>query len=800
MSRFRRMGTYFISIFLVLTGIPRGDPCEVIPKDPYIEHGSNITVMFKKTCDTWNSNTHSNNFWTLNNKRINESLYETNVTFSGFTISNVTLPSVMVQFHSRVQGHEQIMGGTVIRTYQKPRNIACVTFLSQRDFVCHWDHEIQPTEKVNYTVVRQSEKTNETCRSERTSCSFKSLPIFSSTTEITVHAESMYWKTKSDPRELDLWNTVKIDPPQHVRVVPLRSSLKVDWERPVQYFSQRVMYCEVKYGQHVMNTSMSEMTASVTTAEVDQCANHTTSVRCALNKPLWSDWSRPVTVLSNFNVSAKQLNLWRKIDPPDDAGTRRVHLMWQGISPACDAIDGYKLTCGAVETLVPSSVDRTSITVDRRACRVTLVAFRGNTTFPDHTTYVPAVGESLNQVTAGQASAKNGVIHVSWGLPPGRPVNGYMIDWTADGDTYNWLQIQDTDQPLTGLKMFTLYTITVTPLYDNMTGLGKVLRICSNERGTTPSYNFLINVTNEDKSAQVSWNSKPQKQCIGAPTNYTVFYQTGTQPELSVTVDGRINEVTLEPLQPNTEYKVHIMASTVPGTANSSVAHFKTRRYGTKFVLTTTVACGVSFLFVLVVGLYCFIWWKRIMNKMVPNPGLSTLAFWSSQDCQEIQPFNHPPEPENAFEKIYPCEVDAKTDNLLGLTSAEDEDTWDGEETASCQMNRRSSGFGSRSSCDSQPAEECIGAIPDAAELPTRAQPDKGPNLVESTPSEDSQLDSLDLRVPGSCPINPYRVQTPAEEEVGRSLLETKYRGHTASSPAYITMGMFQHRRAGVGT
>ncbi|XP_019909073.2 interleukin-6 receptor subunit beta-like isoform X2 [Esox lucius] len=799
------MDIYLIWLGFVLTAICEGVPCEVIPKDPYVEHGSSIKVMFKKTCNTWKLNSHSKNFWTLENKRIDESLYESNSTFSILTISNITLPKVTVRFHSYVQEYEQIMSGTIIRTYQRPRNISCVTFMSPCDFVCHWKHDIQPTEKINYKVIRQSQEgPRETCSSNHTSCSFKSCPIFSYQNYITVQAESTFWKINSYTLELDPWNTVKIDPPKHVRVVALRACLKVDWERPGgQMFLSQVIHCQVRYAQHVMYMSMGEMveTATMTTAEVEECTNHTTSVRCSLDKALWSNWSRPVTVLSDLNVRGWQLNLWRKIDPPDNRGTRGVHLMWKGISPACNAIDGYKLTWREAEMVVSSSVDRASITVDQWACRVTLAAFRGNTTFPEDSVYLPAIGESLYQVTAPQTTAKDGVIYVSWAVPPARPVNGYMIDWTADGETYNWLRIQDTDLKLTGLLNFTPYTITVTPLYDTNTGLGTVLTICSKEKA--PDYIWTINVSDHEKSAQVIWTTVPQSPCTGAIVNYTVFYKTRTQPEMSVTVNSGIQKVTLVSLQSDTEYSVHVMASAVTGKTNSSVSHFKTKRYGRTFVITTGFICGVSFLVVLVTGLYCVIQWKRILRKMVPNPGLSSLAFWSSQEYQT--PYNNPLETETICENIYPCEVDTKTDNASGPTHPEDEDTLDGEETGSRQMDRRSSGFGSSSSCDSQSVEESIRLIPAPAELPSRSQPDKGLNPVESVSSQDSPLDSLDSQLPERCPINPYRGQTPVEspvppagheEELGRSLLETRYHSHTDSSPAYVTLGMLQHRKS----
>ncbi|XP_064873299.1 interleukin-31 receptor subunit alpha-like isoform X2 [Oncorhynchus nerka] len=704
----------------------------------------------------------------------------------------------------------------------KPRNISCVTYISQQDFTCRWEHKIKPTSKITYTVYRKWKNSTDAwksdhCSSGSMSCTFnKSLPMLSKLHYITVRAESTVWETISDTLELDPWDTVKIDPPKNVRVVPLPAHLRVEWERPGGTgFLYQVIHCQVKYAKHVMDTSMNTVakTASVTSVEVESCTNHTVSVRCALDKAPWSEWSSQVTVLSSLNVSTVQLDLWRKMDAPDNTGTRTVHLMWKSISPACKAIDGYRLTYMADEKHMPDRhldtvVDKASITVDQRAYRVTLAAYRGDTTFSEQSIYVPAVGQSHPQVRGAQASAHDGDIQVSW-VPPLYHVHGYIIDWTTDGDTYTWLQSQDTHITLTGLQPFKLYNITVTPLYDDKTGLEKVIQICSVQRA--PGNISSVDVHVQDKSAQVNWTAVPQSQCSGDVVNYTVFYKTEKQPELNVTVNSWKQGVTLEPLQPDTRYSVHVMARAVTGATNSSVIHFTTSRYGRTFIIMSCVFGGFGVIIVLVTGLFCAIQWKRFKGKIVPNPGLSSLEFWSSQDCHKIQPFNNPSELETFCEMIYPCEVNTITDDIMGSISTEDRDIQDmGKETVCDQTERWSSGFGSRTFCDSQPREESsnLGLAPTL--LPLLAQQDGETNLLESTTSEDSSSEPSDLQASESCPVNPYRLQTPGEcpvrlglgggeatsgtTEESRSLLDTQQHSSIAPLTAYVTLDMFEHR------
>lgn len=43
----------------------------------------------------------------------------------------------------------------------------------------------------------------------------------------------------------------------------------------------------------------------------------------------------------------------------------------------------------------------------------------------------------LPQITGIQASTHEGITKVSWTAPV-QPVSGYIIDWTPNGDQYDW--------------------------------------------------------------------------------------------------------------------------------------------------------------------------------------------------------------------------------------------------------------------------------------------------------------------------------------------------------------------------
>lgn len=121
-------GLFITKFHILLSTGQYGHRCEVIPKDPYIEFGSNIKIKFKKTCNKTISDSHGKIYWTINNKSIDESLYETNTSFAAVTIYNLSLPKAIVQCHSHLT--QQVLGGTIIQTYctYLLTLLVCVTF------------------------------------------------------------------------------------------------------------------------------------------------------------------------------------------------------------------------------------------------------------------------------------------------------------------------------------------------------------------------------------------------------------------------------------------------------------------------------------------------------------------------------------------------------------------------------------------------------------------------------------------------------------------------------------------------
>lgn len=75
-----------------------------------------------------------------------------------------------------------------------------------------------------------------------------------------------------------------------------------------------------------------------------------------------------------------------------------VSLLLQGVPPSCDAIDGYRVTLNGKNNhtkvmLFKPIYTNASITVDKEAYTVRIVAYRHENLFSEDTTTIPAAGE-----------------------------------------------------------------------------------------------------------------------------------------------------------------------------------------------------------------------------------------------------------------------------------------------------------------------------------------------------------------------------------------------------------------------
>ncbi|XP_041830982.1 interleukin-31 receptor subunit alpha-like isoform X2 [Melanotaenia boesemani] len=669
------MNAFFVLLVVVIANICRGlhdNSCNVVPKDPYIEMGSTAKIVCQTSC------VRGEIFWTLNSRPINKSLSETiNSTHTVLLLKNFTHHSATLDCRSAQT--QQVVGGTIIRTYSKPGNISCLLYYRDlsatgmdQDFTCTWEHQADSTVKINYTLflVLSSGSQIEICRSTVKTCTSEShvTEIWHDKSSVIVKATTVGWEADSDPYELNPMHILKLNYPS-VKVTVFSDHLLVTWT-PRPFMNLTKYNCQVKYYKtslfneetpKVLNTSqIFEMKLNVTNKEVESCMNYTVSVRCAIDTAPWSDWSQETTVLTKLNMKHVRTRLWRKVAELGKNGKRKVHVMWEDIPPTCEETFYYTVkhapydadmtgensnyTCGNTAC---------NVVLDQHAHRVNLIVSRNDAVIAEDSVYVPATEESLFRVTDIQASSHEGNIVVSWKAPD-QPVSGYMIDWTHNGHEYYWKESKFTNATLFDLLDKTPYNVTITPLLDNRTGHGtEAPQICLSNGD--PGKVAISDVIIYDKSALVRWSLMPHDACSAAVIHYKVFYHAQTGPPLNVMVDGEMDSVLLKDLNPNTEYRLYVEAiSHIRNTTKSKDMFFTTKRFDPRLIVGLSVFGTIIILLVLSLGSYCVNQWKKFREKLVPNPGLSSVGTWlppSQQKGVYVQPFSEPSK--DHYDQVY---------------------------------------------------------------------------------------------------------------------------------------------------
>ncbi|XP_038583795.1 interleukin-31 receptor subunit alpha-like [Micropterus salmoides] len=647
-------------ILVVIPSISDGQhetTCNVVPKDQYIEVGSDTEIVCQTSCVPGKV------FWTLNKIPVDESLsHITNSSHTVVTLRNFTHHIATLECSS--VDTKQVLGGTTIRTYSKPGKISCILHYDKYSksgvpqlLTCNWEHEIDSSLAVNYTVLIEPNQT--ICYSTITTCTAKgSVPLWRNSS-VTVRARTTAWEASSNTYTFNPYHIMKMSHPE-IKVTTFYDHLLVEWNRSST--CQKKCHCQVQYKkavnestpEWVINKTLTsdQRGSNVTIEKFESCSNYKFAARCALDKAPWSEWTNK-TILTKLNKSDVKLRLWRKVAEPEKNGIRKVHAMWVEIPSTCQGTFSYTIqqtpypegTTGVNNKDHICGNSTCDVYVNQDAHRLHLTVFDNEHLLGEDSVYVPAIGESLPEVTDIQTSTLEGVILVRWKAPV--PVGGYMIDYTHDGNHYYWKESKYTNATLFGLLDKKPYNITITPLFGDKTGHGtQVFQICS--RIGDPGNVNISNVEPYDKSASVSWIVESREACSGAVVNYTIFYYTQKGPLLNVTVDGTKQGILLEDLNPDTQYNVYVRATALTGATKSTDRVFETKTFDPRLMTLLSVCGSITIFLVLSLGLWCAIQWKKFKEKPVPNPGLSSVALWPSASSQKgacpFQPFSNPSE------------------------------------------------------------------------------------------------------------------------------------------------------------
>lgn len=788
---------YFLRVIAILFLTPlicKGSDesgCDVIPKDVFIERGSSVQIVCLTSC------TQEGVRWKQDNrpdqghesKRINSS--HTVLTLRNFTDRMATL-------ECRRLKTDIVIGGTFIRTYTKPSKLSCMLYYKDdndkggatpNQFTCKWEDQTDFPRIINYTVLCTSSTCTppyEVCRSQETSCTTNYEDImdkitFTGSHNITVRAKSDYGEVFSDQYEFESVKILKITSPSYLNLTASSGNVLFRWG--IRYRASTHQYnCQVRHRKAIgegtgewvlqMNALKEGLTVGDMTVDgVDSCSNYTFAVRCAWAGALWSNWSQEKTVLTPLKKSDYKPRLWRTLIGREDDRVRKVRAVWTDAPSACPDTLTYTVKHAPYQERGARAgvlCENSICEISPSAHTISLTVFRNETVFVEESVYVPAVGEkSRPQITGLQTTTLNGSILVSWRAPL-QSVDGYVIDYTHNGDQFTCVETKHTSVTLSGLRDKTPYDITVTSLFEDKTGLGaRVRQICS-RRGAPGA----VNISSDEAEARrvlLRWTVEPLL-CGGAVVTYLIVYHSENDGSpLNITVDGKHQEVPLKNLTPGTSYSVFVEARALNGSTRSKDLTFSTKRYDSK--LTKVLAgCGGFLVFlVLVVGLCSAFQWKKFKDKPVPDPAHSSVATWLSacdqKGLRSVQQIHRPSE--ILPDRVYPEEVQKPT------VSPPDKG---GYKNLICEQD-----------------EELA--------VPNDAPPSNQHNRCQVNPEETHQIspseESTELLPSEGCLPNPYRTQSPVETPAAKTakqfrLVPVKQRDRTTSQTVYVTLDMFE--------
>ncbi|KAK7879670.1 hypothetical protein WMY93_033623, partial [Mugilogobius chulae] len=466
-----------------------------------------------------------------------------------------------------------------------------------RWFTCSWEHHINTRLKISYSVICVR-CTKELCISNVTNCTRSTLNVpqvsFLESNTVYVKASTKVWEVQSSLYTFTAAQIFKI-PPRKVNVTARLDHVLVEWNRLPDL--NVTGSCQVKYS-HTENEKILTDVLTVTLtpedkgrlvlSDVESCRTYSVSVRCALTQAPWSYWSPERTIQTRLKKRDVKLDVWRRVSKLHN--DMRVQIMWKGIPPNCPEDSFY------------------------------LSAFVGNDS------------DELFGVNSVEVKRDEDGLVVGW-TAPAQTVSGYVVDWTHDGDDFEWRRTKSTLIRLHGLVDKKPYNITVTPLFGNKTGpSAQTTGVCSTF--TDPPNVTIVNLVAYGKSAHISWTVRSQDVCSDEVLNYTVFYGTLHGPQLNLSVKSTQRHVDLKNLNPDTKYSVHVVAAAKSGLSKSNERLFQTKRFDLSLII---VLCIIGILLlILSIALFCTM--KKFSEKPVPNPGLSSLALWPQATQQKTKP------------------------------------------------------------------------------------------------------------------------------------------------------------------
>ncbi|XP_016352793.1 interleukin-6 receptor subunit beta-like [Sinocyclocheilus anshuiensis] len=457
-------------------------------------------------------------------------------------------------------------------------------------------------------------------------------------------------------------NAVKLPPPQIKALKPSErrsGCLQVIWRMAESFPKNEKVYIllQMEYTTHNQTRSQTIQAFSKETLELCDLhpgSKYTVRLRAQDNRAHahWSSWtSIDTTTVEKAPSTAPRL--WRLIQPAEEAGKRRLTLLWKPVSwPEVNGVvlsysascrgdlDSSQWTCGAVNASRRSCV----LTVSDDPCHCSLTATNSAGTSPPAHISIPAhthAEELPPPQIISVTPLDDTQIKVEWTAALNQSESGFVVQWTSmpysEPTSLHWEHMNETARSfiLTGLLPEIPYNLSVMSVYGRQAGSD--MSVIAFTREGAPSVGPDMTVLKMSSSGVVlKWDPVPLEKLHGFIQNYTVLYGINGKDK-SVKVDAHVEQITLSKLTEGT-YNICIMAHTAVGGAAGPCQMVVVGLEDVQGIPILLCALLLCFL-ILIIPVCMRVRIKQCLCPTVPDPSKSSLSVWSNtKPCQHKLP------------------------------------------------------------------------------------------------------------------------------------------------------------------
>ncbi|XP_052390244.1 interleukin-6 receptor subunit beta isoform X1 [Carassius gibelio] len=468
--------------------------------------------------------------------------------------------------------------------------------------------------------------------------------VLASTPNGSIHSQPYFFKGV---------NAVKLSPPEIKDLKPAErrpGCLQVDWRMAEIFPKNEKVYIllQMEYTTHNQTRSQTIQAFSKETLELCDLhpgSKYTVRLRAQDSRAHahWSSWTSIDTTTAEKAPSAAP-RLWRLIQPAEEAGKRRLTLLWKPVSwpevngvvlsysASCRSdLGSSQWTCGTVNASRHSCV----LTVSDDLCHCSLTATNSAGTSPPAHISIPAHTQAEEPPPPRIISVTpldDTQIKVEWRAAPNQSESGFVVQWTSvpyiEPTSLHWEHMNETARSfiLTGLLPEIPYNLSVVSLHGRQAGSD--MSVIAFTREGAPSVGPDVTVLKTSSSGVLlKWDPVPLEKLHGFIHSYTVIYSIHGK-EKSVKVEAHVELIHLSELTEGT-YNICVMAHTAVGAAAGPCQMVVVGLEDVQVIPILMCALLLCFL-ILIIPVCLRMRIKQCLCPTVPDPSKSSLSIWSN--------------------------------------------------------------------------------------------------------------------------------------------------------------------------